>query len=685
MNMVFIFQVDSIRSWLLFVISISPKWSVGIDTIFNLVFEFFVLFSPSFLGSNLQQSHTFHSIPPALHSPHRLGEGDRQAPVRRYLRLRSSTDNFTRTLPRFSPVLPTIQYLSLEIIMSKVASLPTSSTSTTTMNTTTPLDRTQVLPKRQSSRLNKPSPFLLLSAELVDLILTHLLQLYPNERRQNLQLQKLFPTTSLFVPFIRRKLWSRTTVIIGDKKEKAKKLLEILNLEEGSKMIPPGELVRAIKFRSPEPGTAKQAFTAKDIEEQGELLRTDPGAFLVARHFLSQDEVLATVVKVLGKCRRLRNLSLETRVGTKDEHLEGGYDGSEDLSRKLDALLVEIKGIEVFTIAVATPSQSLQILSNREGWISPLLPALATWDNLTILRLWRINFELPQSGNLLPSPLFRLHELELVSANLGGEAELVFLLGPGQGEGSERGAALRNFVIREITFTSTPTSSDPFLAVIGPSCAIANSLTSFELSLQHPFSDDVVAGTLLSSFTALKTLEIGDPGITPALFQSLFPIPSQSAKPPAPAPSQSLEEFRLTYTISLPHSLVIDSMSTVSHFSNLKTFDLRLAGTHPRSWTWLQMSTNPVPLWDWDSLSQRTMVSHWDEFRRSLGKKWGSESGLQVRKNGMSIELAEESASSEDEDEDEVDGEALFVPTSDWERDPNEEFGELASGDESDF
>lgn len=608
------------------------------------------------------------------------------------------------------------------------------------------------------------TPFLALSPELHDHILSFLLLPASTPTTRRALAHSLLGLCRALTPLVRRRVFHKVGLTVDDPNSRDLAFLTILRSHAGV-----GLNVRSLRLRAPTPPEPLYA----DITTGG------PGAALVPLTTLPPTEVLKRVVGVLRECSEVSELEVELGgcgMGVEDEVLveeegegEGRLGGSREGWKQLEEVLKHCSRVSKLVVAVAHPNLKLQVMAQAstpsagvewaaegeeedgrsrqaQSYISPWLPALASWAHLTHLDLWRIRLQFPRSlsssssssnlanftttsstPSLIPNPLFSLQQLQVQSSELGGRDELLWLFGGG-GTGSEagaeaerkRGAKLQKLLFRDVEFLDTPGGAEPLLAIFPcPSSsssfspddddsnpnpdttlllpAFAFSLTALVLILPHPIlpsspPNDSRLSHFFTPLTSLRQVELGGPGVTLPLLQSLFTSPS--SPPRTGPPAARVQTLNLSYTPSLPITCLLSllspspspttSASSHAHLPKLTTLDILRAGTHPRTWTWERISSTPTPIWswtegEWRSL-ERVVRGIRDARRRSLGVGVGEGGGgaagagvgaeLRLCRDGAEVEISYDSAhdssssSSEEEEDEETDGEALFEPSS---------------------
>ncbi|ORY76508.1 hypothetical protein BCR35DRAFT_332771 [Leucosporidium creatinivorum] len=524
------------------------------------------------------------------------------------------------------------------------------------------------------------SPFLRLSPELHDHILTFLLQPHSTPTLRRSLAHSLLGLHPTITPLVRRRLFAKVGLTLDDPKERDQRFLSIVESHAGV-----AECVRSLRIRAPTPPEPVKA----DIEAGG------PGAALVPESRLEQGEVVQRVSRVLGRCERMSELEVEMRVGTRVEGVVEKEEEEEgERLKELEEALMGLKGVRKLGVAVAHRRLKLQVFAEGsgsgsaeaggggEGWISPWIPSLSTWSHLTHLDLWRIRLHFPRSPTFsIPEPTFSLHEVQLQSSELGGSRELIWLFGE---PGSKRGAKLEKLLIRDVEFIETPESSEPLLAIfpcLDPSSdlsssssansipAFHDSLDSLVLILPHPILPPTATSssqlsTFLSPLTSLRQLELGGPGLPLPLLTSLF-------SPHPHSTSTQLTILNLSYAPSLPIPSLLSLLKTnLGQFGNLRTLDILRAGTHPRTWEWERISSTPTPVWEWTEGEWRElekMICSLRDLRRKEGGGGGGGGGVRLCRDGTEVEVEYDSQAEEEEEsesEEETDGEALFEPSS---------------------
>lgn len=483
-----------------------------------------------------------------------------------------------------------------------------------------------------------PPPFLRLSTELLDRILSLSVPRAPKlARKRWATLLAVHPT---LVPIVRRALYRKVSLVVGDPRGSDQRLLRLLEQSGG----PASEHVQYLRIRVPDPPQSIVLHPGQD-----------PAFALLPRPYLDPVETLALVTRVIRLVPHVRHIELNLQVGVnleEQDHLGEGGNSPEraDIEEEADQALRRLaegfgrwaSRLETCVSAVEDPRQRLQVWADRdcpaarnagqeEGGkdhprfqISPQVRALASWHNLARLDLWRVRLVLPRAflAGQAP-PTFQLRELVLTQCELGGEPELEWLLG--SHADVPRSARLNKLVLDCVEFDDTPGSSGPVRSVFSPSgnpdlhLPFAATLECLTLVLPHPVDperQDQQSLDLFSSLTALKAVELGGPGITEpmlvSLFGSLDSTPRTAAVGTRSAPplsSSAIRELLLGYltSIRLPRLLAylnpspgrLAALSYSTHpLRDLDSLTFKTAWDLPRRWTWEQRQRTREPLWE---------------------------------------------------------------------------------------
>lgn len=479
-------------------------------------------------------------------------------------------------------------------------------------------------------------PFLRLSTELLDRIVQLAVPL-SSPRLARRRLASLLLVHPLLVPIVRRTLYRKVNLVVGDPLHQSD--LKLLALLQGNPRTRAGLYVQYLRLRVPDPPDGVVLHPGQD-----------PAFALLPRPHLGPTETLALVSRAVNLVPNVRHIEINLQVGCAlEDDATGDTAAAHDHDHDHGALESFEQGmkrwstrLETCVSAVEDPKQRLQIWADTAR-ISPHVRALAEWDNLTRLDLWRVRLVLPRNGPstatlgeeeacrhlALPTPNFRLRELVLTQCELGGRFELEWLLGgstdPANTARSLRSAQLKKLVLDQIEFVETPESSAPIRAALFPSPGaeatvlpppFADTLEHLALVLPYPIvsqdglstSDDLLAG-----LTALKIVELGGPGVDEPLLASLFGAIQTDTTSSTPdrqrPPSTTVRDLSLNY-------LTLISVSTIlSHFENttsaargsndfakhplrdLDNLTFKTSWDLPRRWSWEQRQRTREPVW----------------------------------------------------------------------------------------
>ncbi|GAA6062745.1 hypothetical protein JCM10212_000385 [Sporobolomyces blumeae] len=572
-----------------------------------------------------------------------------------------------------------------------------------------------------------PSPLVLLPPETIDHILSYAVPTTLRPRQQRALLSKYLAIHPSWTPLVRRRLYGRNTLIVGDRRNSDEAFLRLL---EGTAAV--GQYIQFWKLRLPDPDPNLAAGRSFDDD--------DPAMAFLPTPRLDDEETTSRVVRAFEKARRVRYLEMDLRVGTGIElgpRDASTFGGKDQLDRLRTAMQAWGPTLETFISAVADVHQRLQVFAEAGlDYVSPFVGALQAWDNLTHLDLWLVRLKLSSSTTKITTPdddvrvahpKFRLKFLRLRDVELSSSYELEFLLGTAQ---DRRSASLATLFIQDVTFVDDSETSAPLLSIFraNPAPAFSSSLTSLTLliSCVEPKTSPPFT---LSHLSRLTHLEVGGSGFDVALFSSIFLADTTVPNPPSP-PSHSLRSLTLTF---LTHSsfqscssplvpalsnsiepspflralfshLVIPSPTSATDrttIPNLESLVIQPLGSFPRGWTWAQRRGQPIPTWYLSSgPSTASLFPHevetqegacWDALEKGLrfinrvrrrqalvadaieADSVSTEQGpIKLFKNKAEIEYADDSSGDEgpgaregDDDEEEFDGDALFVPSSD--------------------
>ncbi|GAA5875803.1 hypothetical protein JCM3774_006460 [Rhodotorula dairenensis] len=473
-----------------------------------------------------------------------------------------------------------------------------------------------VLSAREVSESPPAPPLLRLSTELLDRILSLSVPRPPKLARK--RWAALLLVHPALVPIIRRALYRKVSLVVGDPRGSDQRLLRLLEQAGG----PASEHVQYLRIRVPDP-------PQNVILHPGQ----DPAFALLPRPCLDPVKTLALVTRVITLVPHVRHIELNLQVGVNLEGQESMGEGGrsspertdseaqrEALRRLADSLQLWAPRLETCVSAVEDPRQRLQVWADRDSpvssdpqrdgnehprsQLSPQVRALARWHNLSRLDLWRVRLVLPRPFLAGPHarPTFRLCELVLTQCELGGEPELEWLLGSRAPADAPRSSRLNKLVLDCVEFDDAPGSSAPvrtvFAAPAGP-----------DMDYLVPFATTLECLTL--------AVELGGPGITEPILASLFgsldstlPTTAPGTKSAAPPPpSSGIRELLLGYltSIRLPRLLAylnpsngrLASLSYSMHpLRDLDSLTFKTAWDLPRRWTWEQRQRTREPLWD---------------------------------------------------------------------------------------
>lgn len=484
-------------------------------------------------------------------------------------------------------------------------------------------------------------PLLRLSTELLDRIIS--LSVPPAPKLARRRLATLLSVHPTLVPIVRRALYRKVSLIVGDPRKSDRRLLNLLEGNGNSNGTgPASEHVQYLRIRLPDP-------------PQSILLHPgqDPAFALLPRPHLDPVETLKFVGRIVDLVPHVRHIELNLQVGLDlegEQNMRAG-DGNdlvvaaaagketpaavraEAMRRLEEGLKRWAPRLETCISAVEDPKQRLQVwadASDKEGshLLSPQIRALASWHNLSRLDLWRVRLVLPRAFLLASAtgPTFRLAELVLTQCQLGGAGELEWLFGSTTAP-SPRSSRLNKLVLDCVEFDETPGSSAPIRTVFekagnaGHHLPFSTTLECLTLILPHPIVPTSAAAKeqsldLFSSLTALRAVELGGPGVTEPILVSLFgspdPLPRSGAasSAPTPPPSSGIRELLLGYLISIRFSRLLSYLnpslaklaslsSLATHpFRDLESLTFKTTWDLPREWTWEQRQRTREPLWN---------------------------------------------------------------------------------------
>ncbi|GAA6015546.1 hypothetical protein JCM10207_008631 [Rhodosporidiobolus poonsookiae] len=481
-----------------------------------------------------------------------------------------------------------------------------------------------------------PPPTLLdLPAEILDSIL--LLVLPTSPRRARLALSVLLSVHPSLTTLVRRRIYEKVTFIVGDPKGRDRRLLD--NAEspsgaggEGGSTQKNGAFVRYLKIRAPDPELAGK-FPDKAAQGNEDCDHADsspadgdaaPAAALVPRPFMRQCATVPWVARFVRTASEVKHVEWNLRVGALFERPNGTVPLSIDEAREfggeaalgaLQAALEKWRNVQTLLVALEDATQRLQVLACPGRPAAPLLAALATWTNLTALDLWRVRLELPpaSSPDSLPEPPFRLKLLAVTQSKLGSARELEWLAGSPTSPTRGRTNRLETLILDDLSFTSTPGSTAPLrdflFAAAGPP-PFAGTVRDLTLILREPLgpspspsldTDADADAHLLSGLTALRTAELGGPGLPLAVYLSLFLPPASSTRAARQSPpSHTLKSLTLTYlthpSVSLP-ALLAPFTARPTSLPKLVQLVMTTTFPLPRELGWSARRAAPEPRW----------------------------------------------------------------------------------------
>ncbi|BGP57980.1 hypothetical protein JCM8202_001930 [Rhodotorula sphaerocarpa] len=576
-------------------------------------------------------------------------------------------------------------------------------------------------------------PLLRLSTELLDRIVTLSVPAAPRLARK--RLAALLAVHPVLVPIIRRALYRKVNLVIGDPRPPHRaadqKFLALLRAGVA------GPYVHYLRLRLPDPPDNVVLHPGQD-----------PAFALLPRPHLSPADTLRLVAEVVRFVPHVRHVEFNLQVGVNLEEDTLAF-SEPDLADFGSGLERWSNRLETCISAVEDPKQQLQIWASdaHAAQISPQVRALACWDNLARLDLWRVRLVLPTEGShALPTPSFQLRELVLTQCELGGPFELEWLLGPASvsatasaADGTEpdmvRSSRLRKLVLDRVDFVQTPRSSEPLRAVFPgrdhPPPACATTLEHLVLVLLHPMGPVEGAGSsvpslsegLLAGLSALRMVEVGGPGVDEPLLASLFGLPDRRPlQPPvvaapasARAPSTTIRHLTLTYLThpTLPVPLLLTYLNPspsalapltydVHPLRDLDELTFKTSWDLPRRWSWEERQRAREPVWaavhaDGDLLREEGGEGGWEEVQKAVGELVRERNRAAVRagratREGLRLFKNRLECTYDDGEDSDVDGESAQDGTeadedrgarSASEVDPNGLF-EPSSGDEED-
>lgn len=570
------------------------------------------------------------------------------------------------------------------------------------------------VPTRTSLRLGRlaprpaadegaPSLLLALPPETLDLIFTFAVPPGVPSRKRRSQLARFLLIHPVLTPIVRRKLYHKVTLVVGDPDGSDQRLLKLVKRDSSL-----GREVKFVKVRVPDP--------EPDRTTEADLTR-DPALSILPAARLDQRETVRLVADFFDAIDGLRHLEIDARVGTRveggsngggpnddddDEEYGEEYGGREQLARLETTMRGWALTLETFIFQLADPYQRLQVFADATiGYQSPFVGALASWSSLTFVDLWRVRLKLPSD---LARAQFKLKILRLRDVEFTSSFELAWLINDSN--------VLARLVLQDPVFTSTPASSSPLTEIFTTKTvpAFAQSLRELRLGLLHPLGAPS-PNHVLSPFSRLETLHLGGAGIDLPLFASVFPPLANSLGSSTSNarghgfPSERLESLTLYYLVhpslvssgydASPLDVASDSFHTTlfAHLATpravprLRSLSLQPTGDFARTVSWSERRGVPLPLWrlSRNSTSEQDEADAWiglesplryvNRQRRRENLQRGGGDGrdeigpIRLYKNWAEIDYADDASDGDDDDDDageeEFDGDALFEPSSD--------------------
>jgi hypothetical protein len=152
-----------------------------------------------------------------------------------------------------------------------------------------------------------PSLFLSLPAETLDLILSFAVPSTLSARVRRRQLSKYLSIDPSLSPIVRRRLFHKVTLTVGDPEGSDVKLLQLVELGGGEV----GKYIKYVKVRLPDPPPES---SRKEID-----LTRDPALAILPAPTLEQKETVERVARLFARIKGMRYLELDARVGTRVE------------------------------------------------------------------------------------------------------------------------------------------------------------------------------------------------------------------------------------------------------------------------------------------------------------------------------------------------------------------------------
>ena len=206
---------------------------------------------------------------------------------------------------------------------------------------------------RQSARLNRPSPLLSLSPEVIDLIISSLFLSEKNRKKGRLELSRVLKVSPVLAPFARRHMFAKVTLAVGD--PLGAQLQRLLVDDASGTASGVGEHIRALRIRAP------------DVPDDA-VLEDNPASLVVPHTLLSQTAVLELAIDVMRFMPNIATLEIYTQVGTKES--DRADEAAEQSAR--DELARLFVALRVGRLAICVPhlTNALQVIAERSGWRS---------------------------------------------------------------------------------------------------------------------------------------------------------------------------------------------------------------------------------------------------------------------------------------------------------------------------
>lgn len=518
------------------------------------------------------------------------------------------------------------------------------------------------------------SPLLRLSAELLDHILSFVIP-FPT-RLARKALANLLPIHPSLVPLIRRRLYARVSLTLGD--PSGSDLAFLALLRDGVA----GPHVRFMRLELPKP------------DWSAVVPDRDPAEFLVARPAIDQKETVRRAREIFERTPSVRHVEVDVQLGVPLEWVHKrdivGEAADEDALAGLDKAMSAWTGLEGFVTALPDAKQRLQIWSDPSS-TSHYVHALTTWSSLSTLDLWRVRLVLPPDDASLASPSFALVELNLRQVELGDDFELRWLLGEA---GGPRSAKLKTLRLNEVDFFRQPGTNAPLLSVFpaDQASSFASTLEVLDLTLTNPIPSPSAAH--FGRFTSLKSLTLAGAGVDLALCEAFLAGETRPKSTGATPHLSTLYDLVFHYlphpSISVPALIALlsppapSSSSTDPPFPSLTHLRFHTTFPLPRTLDWRTRRLTREPVWA-DLADDEVGDAGWRKIFLCAGRinrarrkaAWARGEGGFVRRIkvwhnrfelGYDDEVSEGEGGEDDGDEEgdasEVDMNALFVPGS---------------------